>query len=489
MKKIPRKEFIKVAVLGGVGLYLGACSSEDTKEVSSSNEGKDTAASKDVSPKPNLVSNNVTYYKKGDEKYEELRPGFNKRIQKYPLIIALCKNTEGVAEAIQYANENNLPVAIKSGGHCFEAFSSNNDGMVINMSEINKVELADDNTVTIGPGCKLSQLYDNLLPKKRIIPAGSCGGVGVGGLTLGGGYGLFSRDLGLTCDSLIEVTMVDGKGKIISSKNDPDLLWACRGGGNGNFGVITEMKFQTHQAPDTFTSHRFKAQKLDAARAASILEKWFEITKELPLSCFCAFVLNNKTLTILLTNYREHNPEVQKAIDALSLLTDKTTIGEPKPLASALKTYYGIQYPIYFKNASAGLYKSYEDIRISMEQVLPIVTSTPGMIYQVNTLGGNIAKEEFVNASAYPHREYPYLSELQTYWDEPHQEAKLLKAFQQVQDVFLNNNISTQYRNYPDINFNNWSESYYGENYSKLQSLKKKYDPENLIRHEQSVKE
>ena len=139
--------------------------------------------------------NNVSYYKRGDAAYERLRKGFNKRIEKFPLIIALCKNTTGVVEAMQYARQNNLPVAIKSGGHCMEGFSSNNDGMVINLSLFNTVEWIDKETINVGPGCTLSKLYDVILPKGKIIPGGSCGSVGIGGLVLGGGYGLLAGNL------------------------------------------------------------------------------------------------------------------------------------------------------------------------------------------------------------------------------------------------------------------------------------------------------
>lgn len=484
-KALTRKQFIRLAALTGAGLLLSACGTED-KPVTGKKEPADAA--KDPSLPDQLpASEHVTFYRKGDAAYDQLRPGFNKRIEQYPAVIALCHDTQGVAEAVAYARQNRLPVAIKSGGHCFEGFSSNNDGLVINLSGMNQVQWLDKGLVKVGPGCTLSGLYDALLPQGRIIPAGSCGSVGLGGLTLGGGYGLFGRQYGLTCDSLVEVTLVDGTGKVRSSKDDADLLWACKGGGNGNFGVVTELVFQTHDAPAMIQSHRFKAYKLDAARATSILETWFGAVAKLPVSCFSAFVLNGKSLTILITNHGTHTDDVQQVMDALSAVTDKATIGEPKALAGALTNYYGIQHPIYFKNASAGFYKSYDDIKGCITQVCDMVTSTPGMIYQVNTLGGNIASDDFEKASAYAHRAYPFLSELQTYWDQPPQSEKLLGAFRQVQDLFAANGIATQYRNYPDIQFKDWPGLYYGDRYKKLQEIKNTYDPDNIVRHAQSV--
>lgn len=432
-------------------------------------------------------SDNVIYYKAGSAEYENLRKGFNKRIDKKPAIIALCKNTQGVAEAVQYAAKNNWPVAVKSGGHCMEGFSGNDGGMVINMSAMKNIQWLNNETVTLNPGCKLAEIYDALLPKKRIIPGGSCAGVGIGGLVLGGGYGLLARKFGLTCDSLQSVTMVDGTGKIVTASGNDELLWACKGGNNGNFGVVTELTFKTHTAPAFMQSHRFRAYKVNTARAKDILQKWFELTAGLPVECFSAFVLNGKTLYILLTNVGKPTAAVNNFVAVLKTITDKTTFTAAQPLAKALKAYYGRTNPMYFKNASAGLYKDFNEISSFVDKALDIVTSTPGMIYQVNTLGGNIQNGEFERSSSFPHRAYAYFSELQTYWEMPLQEKRLLKEFEEVQQVFSGHGIKAQYRNYPDINFTNWPELYYGSNYKRLQAIKTQYDPGNLFRYEQSV--
>lgn len=466
-KKYQRKEFLKLAVLANLGLYSKPFNFLGGTRV---------------------ASDNVVYYKKGDPQYETLRKGFNKRIDKFPLIIALCKNTEGVAEAVTYAIQNKLPVAVKSGGHCMEGFSCNEGGMVINLSLLNKIKWIDKDTIGVGPGCTLSELYDELLPRGMIIPGGSCAGVGIGGLVLGGGYGLLARRYGLTCDSLQELTMVDGTGSIQNSNKDKELLWACRGGGNGNFGVVTEMKFKLHKAPATLQSFRFKTHNVNTIKAKALLQHWFEMTAHLPAACFSAFVLNKKTAYILLTNSEKHNKDVGKIIDEFSAKAEKTTKTRAQSLAAALKVYYGRPQPQYFKNASAGLYKKFSDIEPCIEKVIDTVIATPGMIYQVNTLGGNIMQAEFESASAFPHRAFLYFSELQTYWETEKQGHRLVERFQSVQNIFIENGIRAQYRNYPDINFKNWEAAYYGDNYARLQRIKNKYDPLDLVRNEQSIK-
>jgi FAD/FMN-containing dehydrogenase len=491
-----RREFIRLIALGTTGIGLASCSETPEK-----NKDSETLKVEDKKPlkekKPSVEeanstevvnSENVTFYKKGQAEYEELRQGHNKRINKHPKVIALCLNEKGVQEAISYAAANNLAVAIKSGGHSLEGFSCNNDGMVINLSKLNSVKWLENNEVALGPACNLSQLYDELLPKGRLLPGGSCGSVAIGGVTLGGGYGMYSRKFGLTCDSLLEVTMVDGKGKLVNSKDDPELLWACKGGGAGNFGVITELKFKTHSAPPTLTSHRFRKFNTDAQTAASILEKWFLLTTTLPESCFSVFILNRKTVFILLTNFENETEPVKKVITEFTSLTEKASLGTPQKLNSAVKNFYGIQEPIFLKNASVGLYKGFDDIKSFIVPALEKISTTPGMLISIGTLGGQIDNAEFAKTSSFAHRTRPYLSELQTYWDKPEEEEKRVKAYGEVRDMFQDNGITTQYINYPDLGFKNWETAYYGDNYKRLQEVKKKYDPDNLIRHEQSIK-
>ena len=196
-----------------------------------------------------------------------------------------------------------------------------------------------------------------------------------------------------------------------------------------------------------------------------------------------------KTLTILLTHYEDRTEGIDKMIKALENVCDKTSKGEPRNLEKSLKTYYGIQHPIYFKNASAGYYKDFEHIEGCIDEVLEKVISSRGLIYQVNTLGGNIAQDDFKEGSCYPHRDWPYLSELQSYWEEGQDSSKLLRAFKEVQNIFYDHGIRTQYRNYPDIDFKDWETAYYGKtNYARLQQIKHLYDPEDRIQHPQSIK-
>ena len=461
-----RNEFIKTSLLGAAACLLQPL------------RGK-------AAP---LSNKNVAYYTPMSDDYNSLRAGFNSRINKHPLLIAVCENALGVQQAVQYANLFQLPVSIKSGGHCMEGFSCGEQSMQIIVSPMKKIDWIDKNNIKVGPGCLLHELYEALLPRKKILPGGSCATVGIGGLTLGGGYGLLSRQYGLTCDNLTAVKMIDGKGKLIDSVQDPALLWACKGGGNGNFGAVTELSFRLHDSPALMSSYRFRAKKINIARGRQILSAWFEACQHLPKQAFSACLFNGNNAYILLTHTGTALASINTFITQMKPLLDTFTANRNQELSLALKNYYGQPHPVLFKNASAGLYKSFMDIDACLDDILGIVFNSKGMIYQVNTLGGVIQDADAESHSAFPHRAYPYFSELQTYWDTPKAGELLMEQFQEVQQIIAKAGIEAQYRNYPDIHFEHFEEKYYGQNLKKLQDIKQQYDPENRFRHEQSIR-
>lgn len=484
MSKYNRRDFAKLVVLGGIGYTVFSCADESKKGKSTTT----TETPKEATPTmPELLPENIKLYQKADAEYQDLAIRFNKRFQQSPTYIAQCFTTQGVVDAVKFANFKDQKVVVKSGGHSFEGFSSTNDGLVVDVSAMKKMEWKPDHSLTVETGCILKELYNEMLPKQRILPSGSCATVGIAGLTLGGGYGFFSRKYGLTCDSLQSITLVDGKGNIHHESGTSAILKACKGGGNGNFGIVTKMKFRTYQAPSFFQAYRCKAYKLTTERAKELLQTWFRYTKNLPNTAFAAFVLNGKTLTVLITNYAEDNKGVLEMYNALKTISDKATIGSKRPLAKALKTFYGVQHPLYFKNACSGLYKDFAEIEGCIDDVISKVISSRGLIYQVNTLGGNINSAAAEKRSVFPHRSYPYLSELQSYWDKPSQEANRLAAFKVVQDRFYKHGIRAHYRNYPDINFKDFETSYYGKYLPELKAIKKQLDPDNRIQHPQSI--
>ncbi len=419
--------------------------------------------------------------------YATARKVYNAGILTRPKVIAFCASDTGVQHAIERAKAENWPVAVKAGGHSFEGFCLNDDGLVVNVSPFRQMRLDPKTGIfTAGAGCQLEEVNQFLLARGRFLPAGSCGTVGLAGLTLGGGYGMFARKWGLTCDHLRRVKMVDGAGIIRDSNEEPDLLWSARGGGNGHFGIVTELTFNTRPAPSQFSSWKFRAYRLDPKRATALLETWFDASSDLPNESFSAWIMNGSQVTVLVTTIGSRE---QKGLMTfrrrMGELSKKTTSGGPTSLKKALSWYYGDPGPVYFKNASAGYYKEIADIAPALPGIFEEVLSVPGLIFQINTLGGAISNDV---DGAYPHRAFPYLGESQAYWESPSHAATLQEAAGRMRDQIAQAGITRHYANYPDLAFTDWPTAYYGaENYARLQQLKLRYDPDNRIRYPQSV--
>ena len=180
-----------------------------------------------------------------DADYEESRALFNAMIDRRPAAIAYCVSERDVAAAIEYARREELRIAIRSGGHNGGGLGSVDDGIVIDLSEMNGITVdAAARIVRVQGGALLSELDTATHEHGLAVPIGIIGTTGVGGLTLGGGTGHLTRAAGLTIDHLIAATVVFADGSIVETdaEREPDLFWAIRGGG-GNFGVVTSFSF------------------------------------------------------------------------------------------------------------------------------------------------------------------------------------------------------------------------------------------------------
>jgi len=485
-----KRAFLRIMGLGLVFMPFISCFDGNRSDAREGRPdvpgGGDAGGAGDPDKDSPVTDADVLLLTRNEASYEQFNQCYNKRLHFLPKYIAVCRTVKGVQFAIMKAQEEHLKVAVKSGGHSFEGFSANNGGMVINMSQMKKITWLGNHEVEVEPGCLLQDIQAAFFPKKRLLPSGSCGTVGIAGLTLGGGYGFFSRKFGLTCDSLLQLRMVGADGKIYDTADDKELLWACRGGGTGNFGVVTSFRFKTYDMPPFFDSYVLKFRNMDATRFGNTLDTWFDVTEALPQEAFGAYVLNGNTLTVLLTTYRSY-PDFGRRIAPLTAMADSVSPVLQADLPRAMKRYYGRKGPLNFKNASCGLYKGKDDILRIKDALFSQVTGHKGIVFQVNTLGGKIADASLEEGSCYPHRRLPYLGELQAYWDNDPQASRLTDAFASIQDLFASAGVTAHYSNYPDLHFKNWEQAYYGENYGRLQQVKKKYDAGDLFHYPQGI--
>ena len=167
-----------------------------------------------------------------DPDYEEARQSFNARFSRFPAAIVVCDNTDDVRNAVRWARQEGIPLRARSGGHSYEAFSVVDGGLVIDVGGLNgSTSTWRAARRSSAPGCACSICYRRLWEHGVTIPAGTCPGVGIAGLTLGGGIGFLSRQYGLTCDNLLAVELVDADGDVLRASEERasrSLLGAAR---------------------------------------------------------------------------------------------------------------------------------------------------------------------------------------------------------------------------------------------------------------------
>ena len=184
----------------------------------------------------------------GDRGYDRARRVWNGMIDRFPALIARCRDENDVVSAINFARLHQAPVAVRGGGHSVAGFATVDDGLVIDLSSMRRIEIEPKGrTAQAQPGLTQAEfdsatLANNLATTGSLIPT-----TGIAGFTLGGGIGWLVRKLGLALDSLLGADIVTANGERLkaSAEENPDLFWALRGGG-GNFGVVTGFNYRLH---------------------------------------------------------------------------------------------------------------------------------------------------------------------------------------------------------------------------------------------------
>ena len=209
-------------------------------------------------------------FRSGD-RYDDLRAVANQRFDLHPDRICLCRSETDVREVLA----SGVPeggIRIRSGGHHHEGMCGANDALVIDLREMNEIRVGDDNVVTIGVGASLKSIYEAVQAHGLLFPGGGCADVALGGLVHGGGWGPFARHSGFTSDSIVSARMVTADGCIHDLQGDHELLWAIRGGGGGNFGVVTQLGFRLE--PISYDElYRFHLQWKEEF-AVAVIDRW-----------------------------------------------------------------------------------------------------------------------------------------------------------------------------------------------------------------------
>lgn len=421
----------------------------------------------------------------GEGGYDEARLNFNGRFNKFPKVIVYCEVVQDVVNAILWAREQQIPFRVRGGGHSYEAFSNVDGGLVIDVSGLLRLEINRDvGTARIGAGFRLMDLYEALWKQRVTIPGGTCRSVGVSGLTLGGGYGFLSRLMGMTCDNVLGLEMVTAEGKIIHANENQhsNLFWACRGGGDGSFGVITTFTFRVHPI-ENVARYRMTWDFADLEKVVRYWQAW-------------APHVDARLTSLLLLHpggLRSNGVFVGTEQELKQIMRSFQEATRPKTYEFHSTTWIEVARRFAgssvkqekLKNSSAYAYEPFSDeaLRVLNSNLL----TAPGSRNMVafDAYGGSIS-EVPIDATPFVHRKALFVMQYQSYWSEDAEADKNIQWIEKFRESMLPYTRGA-YRDYCDSNIPDWPVSYFGENFARLKKVKQIYDPENLFRFEQSI--
>ena len=453
----------------------------------------------------------------GDSRYSSARRLFQPQYDSLmPSAVAYVDGPQDVATALAFARRYQLPVAARCGGHSYAGWSSGS-GLVLDVGKLSGVS-ASSGQATIGAGARLIDVYTGLADQGVTIPAGSCPTVGVTGLTLGGGIGVTGRAYGLTCDSLTgaEVVTADGSIRQVSASQDADLLWALRGGGGGNFGVVTSLSFTTHPAADC--SYAFLSWPW--SQAEQVIRSWQAWAPSAPDAMWADLHLlvwaNGQYQLGTTVNYLGPESELSNLIDRLGTAPTSVsvhsasyletmqvmggvsgwslaashlpgTLPGQNPAGQVTRESYGARSDIFNQpidgNGIAALVAAIE----RYPRTGPAGGSA-GVAF--DALGGAINRVGRGD-TAFVHRSGLFTAQYTAnYPDGVTGGTAADRSWSWLDGVWsaMRPYASGEaYQNYVDPRLTGWEQAYYGSNAARLQSVKRSYDPTDLFHFPQSI--
>ncbi|HWT24997.1 MAG TPA: FAD-binding oxidoreductase, partial [Solirubrobacteraceae bacterium] len=221
----------------------------------------------------------TTAVEPGDKRYAKVRSTYMRTGA--PGLVLRPQAAGEVADALGFAREQDVPLAVRSGGHGIGGRSTNDGGIVIDLAALDGIEVLDPERgrIRLGPGARWGHVARALQPYGLAISSGDYGDVGVGGLATAGGLGFLARRHGLTIDRVTAAEVVLADGTVVRADADthPELLWAVRGAG-ANFGIVTALELDAYPLRDVV----FSVMRFDGSAVASLLERWGEVVEAAP---------------------------------------------------------------------------------------------------------------------------------------------------------------------------------------------------------------
>ncbi|MFF5479732.1 FAD-binding oxidoreductase [Streptomyces sp. NPDC012935] len=435
-----------------------------------------------------------------------------------PQAVAYCANAADVSVCVRFAQDNGVRTAVRSGGHNYGGWSTT-PGLVIDVSRLNAVTVKSPSSVEIGPGAQNVNILNALAPHHLVVSEGGCPTVCAGGFLQGGGFGFLTRPTGMASDAVTaaQVVLADGRVVTTSAKQYPDLFWAIRGGGGGNFGIVTRFTVTPHSgdqmaisnlifpydrmadvldgvarwlvdAPHTIGGGAYVVQP-DAAPGSVPQANVFLASRGTPAE----LAGEAARLTALTGAPVQRQDGVMTYQQLMMMIFGCATLTEAQcqrsektPEGTLSRPAYGLERT---RMGSAPYAASgWADVMTAFD-----ANRRAGQARYLDFhFFGGAANEVSRTATAYVHRDSLFSVNYRVLINDPAQVTDEAKA---VANTWADNGFATidplsngeTYQNWMDPSLQDWKASYYAENYSRLTRIKSKYDPYRFFRFPQSI--
>lgn len=439
--------------------------------------------------KKNELTGTVIY--PNDPRYQHARMNWNPFTDAFPIVFVFAHQNEDVSNAVKWARKNGVSIRIRSGRHALaKDFSQVDGGIVIDVGQMKNVMLDKVNEIaTVEPGIRVGSLVRMLAMEDFLAPFGDSSSVGIGGISTGGGISVIQRTTGLISDNILAATMVDANGEVIqvSESINPDLLWAIRGGGGGNFGIITSYKFKVRSAPSQVGIYEIIWPWNQLEEIIDTWQKWAPSVDERLGSIVEVYSKMNGLL-------RSQGIFLGPKSELEKLLSPLTGVGTPirvsieeVSLLEAINFWAPHEQPFSDQNTifSSTWLEQYlpenglKSIRSFLEK-----TTGASNFFLLNSGGtmNRIPSKE----TAFFWRDTKYYMEWNTQWTRDSETQKNIKLVENTR-IELQPYTVGSYVNVPNLNIKNYGQEYYGDNFERLQQVKAKYDPDNVFNFAQSI--
>jgi FAD/FMN-containing dehydrogenase len=430
--------------------------------------------------------------------YEAARIVWNGMIDRRPAIVARCSGVGDVMRAIHFAREQDLTIAVRSGGHSVGGLSTCDGGIVIDLSRMRGVRVDPERrTARVNGGALLSELDREAQVFGLACPVGVVGHTGVAGLTLGGGMGRLQRRFGFTIDNLLSVDLVTADGRLlqVSETEHSDLFWGIRGAGP-NFGIVTSFEFRLHEVGPTVVQG---VVSYPGERALEIAQRFREYCASAPDEVMLSFGFAVATMDPpflpeiagqpVVYAGATHSGTPEKALDVLRPLRDL----DPSEDSIEARSYLAVQSAgdeenawgkrFYMKGGFlAELSNGFVDVSLERMTDAPGAGCSIGLWAQ----GGAIARVPD-DAMAFTGREAPFWLGVEAPWEDPTLDDAHIEWGRSTMDALTPFTAEGQYVN--DVAEPGDVRAIYGlAKHERLVELKRAFDPDNVFRLNQNIR-